>query len=218
MGKTRLITVTPNAEELVIEIARVSSSRKDKTVGGAGLLRYLIKNKHWSPFEHGYMTLEFITSKSIAIQFLRHRSFTFQELSQRYQDVGKVFDDIFEPIELRKQATDNRQSSDEVINPRLESGALASIDIRIHLLSSQQLYNKLLAEGVSRETARFVLPVATKTRLFMTGNIRSWIHFFGLRDDGHAQKEAQELAQQAKQIFIKEFPIISKVLEYDKIN
>ena len=114
----KLISITPHAEQQIVEIARVSSSRKDKTSKPEGLINYLIKNSHWSPFEHGHMTLFFETSKAIGIQLIRHRSFTFQEFSQRYQDVG-LLDNMFEDVELRKQATDNRQSSTETFNPKI---------------------------------------------------------------------------------------------------
>ena len=117
--RVELVTVTPNAEERIVEIARVSSKRKDKKDKPKGLINYLIKHSHWSPFEHAFMTLEIETSKAVGIQLIRHRSFTFQEFSQRYQDVG-LLGEIFEPIELRKQAEDNRQSSDEVFNPKIE--------------------------------------------------------------------------------------------------
>jgi len=209
--KVELVCVTPDAEENIVKIARVSSSRKDKKANSAGLLRYLITNKHWSPFEHGYMTLEIETSKSIGIQYLRHRSFTFQEFSQRYQDVG-VLGEMFEPIELRAQATDNRQSSTEVFDPVCEDGRLASKVVSDTLDVCKTAYNLLLKATVARECARFVLPVATRTKIYMTGSIRSWIHLIQLRDDGHAQLEAQIIAREAKAIFIEEFPVIADAL------
>lgn len=210
-----LQSVTPNAEENIVEIARVSSSRKDKKAKPEGLLNYLIKHKHFSPFEHSYLTLEINTSKAIGIQLIRHRSFTFQEFSQRYQDVNKL-DDMFEPVELRKQCDDNRQSSSEVFDPiiRMESTTEASEVITSLLGKIKSVYNRLLEAGVAREQARMILPLTTKTKIYMTGSIRSWIHFFDLRDDEHAQKEIQLVAKEGKKIFSEQFPIISKALGY----
>ncbi len=216
--KVTLLNVTPNAEEHIVEVARVSSSRKDKKANPSGLLNYLIKHSHWSPFEHSYATFEIETSKAIGIQLIRHRSFTFQEFSQRYQDVNKAGDGLFEPIELRAQCEDNRQSSTEVIDPemKIEGGYIkASSLIAEHLTRSHKLYNQLLEAGVAREQARMVLPLATTTKIHMTGSIRSWIHFLKLRDDAHAQKEIQLVAQEIKKHFVEQFPIISKALGYE---
>lgn len=208
----RLLTITPNPEENIVEIARVSSSRKDKREKPEGLINYLIKHNHWSPFEHSYMTFEIETSKAIAIQLLRHRSFTFQEFSQRYQDVNLISDKgIFEPIELRWQATSNRQSSTDPINSSILDGKVAMV-----LAACEQLYNNLIESGVSRETARFILPMATKTTLHMTGSIRSWIHFLQIRDDAHAQKEIQLIAKAIKAVFLDELPLISNALDLGK--
>jgi len=213
--KVSLKTITPNLEQEIVEIARVSSSRKDKTENPAGLLNYLIKNRHWSPFEHGFMTLEIETSKAIGIQLLRHRSFTFQELSQRYAVVGKC-----EPIELRGQHKNNRQSSTEVFDPEVSSlinnytDCKASVAIQKFIAASQDLYNDLLDAGVARECARFILPMATSTTIFMSGPIRSWIHLIQIRDDSHAQKEAQEIAREMKKIFVEQCPIIAEALEW----
>ena len=219
----KLISVTPLAEEQIVKIARVSSSRKDKTSKPEGLINYLIRNNHWSPFEHGHLTLFFETSKAIGIQLIRHRSFTFQEFSQRYQDV-LLMGDMFEDVELRKQATDNRQSSTEAFDPKIDGFEYGGLNmplsakglVKKHLAQSQKLYRDLIEAGVAREQARMVLPMCTKTRIYMTGTLRSWIHFFKLRDDGHAQKEIQLLAKEGKKIFVEQFPIISKALEYDK--
>ena len=212
--KVTLLNVTPNAEDHIVEVARVSSSRKDKKANASGLLRYLVHHKHWSPFEHGHATFEIETSKAIGIQLIRHRSFSFQEFSQRYQDVNKAGDSIFEPIELREQCEDNRQSSTEVINPKLESGMMANTAIEQHLEQAHKLYNQLLEAGVAREQARMVLPLATTTKIHMTGSIRSWVHFLELRDDEHAQKEIQLVAKEIKKHFKEQFPIISEALRY----
>jgi len=218
--KVTLLNVTPNAEEHIVEVARVSSSRKDKKAKPEGLLSYLVQHKHWSPFEHGHATFEIETSKAIGIQLIRHRSFSFQEFSQRYQDVNKL-EDIFEPVELRSQCEDNRQSSVEVINPELgrnyngvEKNYPADRVIKNFFNDAHKLYNDLLEAGVARETARMVLPLATTTKIHMTGSIRSWVHFLELRDDEHAQKEIQLVAKEIKKHFIAEFPIISKALGY----
>jgi thymidylate synthase (FAD) len=215
--KVTLLNVTPNAEDHIVEVARVSSSRKNKKDKPEGLLRYLVQHKHWSPLEHGHATFEIETSKAIGIQLIRHRSFAFQEFSQRYQDVNRL-GDIFEPIELREQCEDNRQSSTEVIDPQInvEGGTLPASELINNFLNhSDKLYSQLLEAGVAREQARMVLPLATTTKIHMTGSIRSWIHFLELRDDGHAQKEIQLIAKEIKHIFIQEFPVISKALGYE---
>lgn len=221
--KVALKTITPNAEINIVEIARASSSRVDKTEKPEGLINYLINNKHWSPFQHSYLTFEIVTSKSIGIQFLRHLSFTFQEFSQRYAKVENV-----EPIEFRLQAEKNRQSSVSSIgtvsqgvnsfiidldtnDPNLEQwlGKVAT-----HLQATLNLYNEGLELGVAKECARMILPMASQTTLYMTGSVRSWIHFLAIRDDGHAQLEAQLIAKEIKKLFIQECPIISAALEY----
>lgn len=215
--KVELINKTPDAEMHIVEVARVSSSRKNKKDKPEGLLNYLIKHKHWSPFEHSHVTFEIETSKAIGIQLIRHRSFAFQEFSQRYQDVNQM-GDMFEPIELRAQCEDNRQSSTKVIDPKFDIMGVvsypASEAVEKHFESCQTLYNRLLEAGVAREQARMVLPLATKTKIHMSGSIRSWIHFLELRDDEHAQKEIRLVAQEIKKQFADSFPIIAKALGY----
>lgn len=196
----RLINITPNAEKHIAEVARVSSSRENKGEDYEGLIGYLIRHKHWSPFEHAYATFEIETSKAIGIQLIRHRSFTFQEFSQRYQDVNQL-GELFEDVELRVQAKDNRQSSTVEFNDdvRVEGGYLPMKQLmNSHLSNARSLYNLMLKEGVARETARMILPMCTKTVIHMTGSVRSWIHFIELRDDEHAQKEIQEIARVIK--------------------
>ena len=225
--KVSLKTITPDVEKNIVEIARVSSSRYDKAAEASGLLNYLIRNKHWSPFEHGFATFEIECSKAIGIQLIRHRSFTFQELSQRYADVGKILGEqgMFEPVELRRQAENNRQSSEDVFNPLIDMSRpdcnfrekhSASLLIHNFFEASKLLYNKLLEAGVAREQARLVLPMATTTKIYMSGSIRSWIHFLELRDDSHAQKEAQMIARQIKNILIDELPVIAKSLSWER--
>ena len=213
--------ITPEAEETIVEIARVSSSRVDKREDPDKLINYLIKNKHWSPFEHAYMTVEIITSKAIGIQLLRHRSFTFQEFSQRYAKVTSVV-----PVELRAQAEKNRQSStdrmgyfylwpeeDKIVGQwdgETEEGARLASLCSNAVSICMEAYRELINSGVAKECARMVLPMCTETTIHMTGSIRSWIHMLDIRDDGHAQKEAQEIAQKIKSIFISKCPIIAK--------
>jgi|TARA_R100000664_G_scaffold34130_2_gene54252 thymidylate synthase (FAD) len=205
--KVSLISTTPNAEENIVYIARVSSKREDKKSKPEGLLNYLIKHKHWSPFEHSYMSVEIETSKAIGIQLIRHRSFTFQEFSQRYQNV-ELLGEMFEEIEFRKQCKDNRQSSTEVLKE-------SHPEVKVLLLDIKRMYQGLIEDGVARETARMILPLCTKTKIHMTGSLRSWIHFLELRDDEHAQKEIQLIAKEIKRIFKKEFPVISNALKYE---
>lgn len=215
--KVTLKSITPNIENFIVEVARVSSSRQDKSANPEGLINYLIKNKHWSPFEHGFLTFEVETSKAIGIQLLRHRSNFFQEFSQRYQDV-KVLGHIFEPIELRQQAQNNRQSSTEVFDPILDNTTYASEAIDEFLRSAEGIYNSLLEAGVAREQARMILPMCTKTRLYITMNVRSVIHWLDLRDDSHAQKEIQLIAREVKRLFIEACPIISNARGYNGIT
>lgn len=205
------------AEDIIAYAARVSSSREtnEKFEDTAGLLNYCIKHKHWSIFETASLTFEITTSKAIGIQLLRHRSFTFQEFSQRYATVTDI-----EPIELREQHKNNRQSSTDVFNPMLNhnEGDYANMkaDQAIYdfIQQSQILYNGLLKAGVARECARMVLPMATSTTIYMTGPVRSWIHMFDVRDDNHAQKEIQEIARKMKKIFIEQCPLISAARGY----
>lgn len=225
--KVSLKNITPNAEVNIVEIARVSSSRTDKSENPAGLINYLIKNKHWSPFQHSYLTFEIKTSKAIGIQLLRHLSFTFQEFSQRYAKVEGV-----ENIQFRKQAEKNRQSSTDEIATLHQLGSAFMIslpeagepsDVRLsrwlvnvaeNLATTLKLYNKGLELGVAKECARFILPMATSTTIYMTGSIRSWIHFLAIRDDAHAQKEVQDVAKEIKELFKKNLPIVSEALNY----
>jgi len=212
--KTELKWITPKAEEEIVEIARVSSTRSDKKTDYVKLIQYLINSKHWSPFEMANMCISITTSRAIGRQILRHRSFTFQEFSQRY---GRITN--FEPIEIRKQSLKNRQGSqidfnnsnknqfDPILGPS-SLGIKASKHIESLLEKIKLTYNLLLMEGVAKECARMILPGNTQTHMYMNGTIRSWIHFLQLRDDAHAQKEAVEIAREIKTIFRKEMPII----------
>lgn len=224
--KVTLKTITPNAEVNIVEIARVSSSRIDKSEKPEGLINYLVNNKHWSPFQHSYLTFEITTSKAIAIQFLRHLSFTFQEFSQRYAVVENI-----EPIEFRSQAKENRQSSEDVIGTVTQDSNSSTFRVNFDSYSKEMLtwissvadylelglglYKEGIELGVAKETARMILPLATSTTLYMTGSVRSWIHFLQIRDDAHAQKEAQIIAKRIKKLFVQHLPIISRALNFE---
>ncbi len=199
-------------EELIVYIARVSNpSNQLNSETSDKLIDYLIKNKHWSPFEMVDMTVEIITSRGIAQQILRHRSFSFQEFSQRYAEVTD-----FEPIQLRKSGATNRQSSLEVFNPMItkpnKDSFKADVLIQQHLKESEALYKKLLEAGTAKECARFVLPLTTQTRIYMKGSIRSWIHYLQIRCDEHTQLEHRQIANEILEILKLNFPNITKAL------
>jgi len=198
-----------NSEELVAFIARVSNPENQMNHETAPrLLNYLTDHKHWSPFEMVDFTVEIKTSRAIAAQILRHRSFCFQEFSQRYSAATKI-----EPIELRKQAVKNRQSSAEVIDePVINNVVKLAIDYAI------QTYNKLITEGVAKEQARMVLPLATQSTLYMKGSLRSWIHYIQLRTAEDTQKEHRDIAKKIKNIFIDQFPVVAEALKFKKDN
>lgn len=190
-------------EELIVYIARVSNpSNQMNKETAPKLINYLIKHKHWSPFEFVDMTVEIITRRSIAAQILRHKSFAFQEFSQRYSTVSNIA-----PVQLRKQAKTNRQSSEDVI----EDFALER-DVEQHFSNSKMLYDKLITAGVSRETARDILPLATETTMYMKGNLRSWITYLNVRLHKTTQKEHREIAVAIKEIIVDKFPTISSAL------
>ena len=193
------------AEDLMVYCARVSNpSNQLNTATGAKLLAYCIQHGHWSVFETASMTVEITTSRAIAAQILRHRSFSFQEFSQRYSEAPGV-----EDVELREQADKNRQSSTQAIPSRGFAGLL----MRQALASAQKAYQDLLEQGVARECARMVLPLATSTTLYMTGSVRSWIHYLAQRLDQHTQKEHRLIAEQVQDIFATQFPTVSQALK-----
>lgn len=201
-------------EEILVAIARVSSSREDKFSDYEKLVEYLITNAHWSPFEMVNVCFEIETSRAMSHQLIRHRSFTFQEFSQRYSSPEEV-----EPVEIRKQAQNNRQSSEEVFDPTIDAtlfGIKASQVVEHSLSWIRKMYNELIEAGVAREVARLILPEATKTTIYMNGSLRSWIHFLQVRLDPHAQKEIRLIAQEIKCQLSNEFPITFRTL--DKIN
>ena len=206
----KLITVTPNAEETMGYVARVSNPNNQDNPKVAGLLGYCIKHQHWSVFEQAHMTLEIETTRGIAAQILRHRSFTYQEFSQRYANtnmLGKI-----EVPDLRSQDDKNRQNSIDDI-PQAQKARLQG-QIERYFAEGIDLYNELIREGVAKECARFVLPLATPTRIYMTGSVRSWIHYIDLRSAHGTQKEHMDIAEACRQIFIEQFPIVSTALNW----
>ena len=209
--KITKVSVTPDAEKLIGYIARVSNPNNQDNPQVAGLLKYCIKHGHWSIFEQASMTVEIETTRGIAAQILRHRSFTFQEFSQRYADTNLLAEEI-PMFDLRHQDTKNRQNSTDDV-PYNKKKDLEE-KIANHFVESMDLYNELLASGIAKECARFVLPLATPTRLYMTGTVRSWIHYIQLRGGHGTQKEHMDIAHAIEDIFIKEFPITSEALEF----
>ena len=208
----KLISVTPDAEKHMAYCARVSNPSNQENDNFSGLLKYCIKHQHWSIFEQATMTLEINTTRGIAAQILRHRSFTYQEFSQRYADSSLLGKTIPLP-ELRRQDTKNRQNSID----DLDTAVIDSLNRQMETLfdSSMALYNQMLERGVAKECARFVLPLATPTRLYMTGSVRSWIHYIDLRSGHGTQKEHMDIANAAKQVFIEQFPAVAEALEWN---
>ena len=206
-----LVSITPDAEKTMAHIARVSNPNNQDNQNYAGLLRYCSKHNHWSVFEQSSMTLEIETTRAIAAQILRHRSFTFQEFSQRYaqsNELGKI-----ELPDLRKQDLKNRQNSTDDLDPFVRQKLEAQM---ITLFSSAQaLYNQMIDEGVAKECARMVLPLCTTTKIYMTGSCRSWIHYIDLRSAHGTQKEHMEIAEACRKVFTEQFPTVSEALEWE---
>ena len=211
--EVKLISVTPDAEKHMAYCARVSNPKNQDNEKFSGLLKYCINHQHWSIFEQASMTVEINTTRGIAAQILRHRSFTYQEFSQRYADTNLLTKTIPLP-ELRRQDDKNRQNSIDDIPDYLKLTLLE--DIRVLFEHSQRLYNRLLEKGVAKECARFVLPLATPTRLYMTGSVRSWIHYINLRSAHGTQKEHMDIAELIRCIFICQFPAVSEALEWTR--
>jgi thymidylate synthase (FAD) len=205
----KLISVTPDAEKLMSYCARVSNPSNQDSDNYAKLLAYCIKNKHWSIFEMASMGLEVNTTRGIAAQILRHRSFNFQEFSQRYADTTLLAEEI--PLfELRRQDDKNRQNSIDDIPDEVR--AKWGMRIREHFAKAKSIYDGMIADGIAKECARFILPLATPTRLYIHGNIRSWIHYIELRSSNGTQKEHMLIAEEAKRIFSEQFPTVSEAL------
>ena len=207
----KLISITPDAEQTMAYVARVSNPSNQDNEKYSGLLKYCIKHNHWSVFEQSFMTLEIETTRAIAAQILRHRSFTYQEFSQRYADsslLGKVI-----PIpELRRQDDKNRQNSIDDLDPFV----VQNLELQMQTLfdSSMALYQQMLERGVAKECARNVLPLCTPTKIYMTGSCRSWIHYINLRSANGTQKEHMDVALACKEVFKEQFPSVSEALEW----
>ena len=208
--KVQLITLTPDAEKNMAFVARVSNPNNQGNENFSGLLKYFIKHQHWSVFEQAHMTLEIETTRAIAAQILRHRSFTFQEFSQRYAQSNELGE--IDLPELRRQDSKNRQNSIDDLDVKVVDKLNRQM---ITLFSSaQSLYNQMIEEGVAKECARMVLPLCTPTRIYMTGSVRSWIHYIDLRSAHGTQKEHMEIAESCKDIFKEQFPVVSEALEW----
>ena len=207
----KLVSVTPDSEKTMGYVARVSNPNNQDNPKVAGLLSYCIKHGHWSVFEQAHMTVEIETTRGLAAQILRHRSFTFQEFSQRYADVSYIREDIPLP-ELRSQDLKNRQNSIDDVDPEVVDRF--NTEMRKHFDESIDLYKKMLHAGIAKECARFVLPLATPTRIYMTGSCRSWIHYINLRSAHGTHKEHMELVQEIKSVFREQFPIVSQALDW----
>ena len=207
----KFVSITPDAEKMMAYIARVSNPSNQQNENYSGLLKYCIKHNHWSVFEQSSMTLEIETTRGLAAQILRHRSFTFQEFSQRYADT-KLLDSEIPVPDLRSQDLKNRQNSNDDI-PQEKKEEYQALIAR-HFEDSMNLYNALLENGVAKECARFVLPLATPTRLYMTGSCRSWIHYINLRSAHGTQKEHMDIAEECRRIFTEQFPSVSEALEW----
>jgi|TARA_B110000116_G_C16742544_1_gene539306 thymidylate synthase (FAD) len=211
MNIVKLVSLTPDAEETIAYIARVSNPKNQDNEKYDKLLKYMIDHGHWSPFEQAYMTIEIQTSLAIATQILRHRSFTFQQFSQRYAEKNLINESIDLP-ELRRQDTKNRQNSIDDIAQDIKDEF--NKRIRKHFDDSTKLYDDLLNEGVAKESARFVLPQATTTRMYMTGTIRSWMHYIDLRAGHGTQKEHMDIANQIQIIFKENMPVIALTMNW----
>ena len=209
--KVELVSVTPDAEKTMGYVARVSNPSNQDNPKVAGLLKYCIKHGHWSVFEQAFMTLEIHTTRGLAAQLLRHRSMTYQEFSQRYADSSLLAEKIPLP-ELRRQDTKNRQNSIDDIDPFVKQEF--EIKMRQHFDAGMKLYKEMLDADIAKECSRFVLPLAVPTKLYMTGSVRSWIHYIDLRSGHGTQKEHMEIANMCKAIFVEQFPICAEAMEW----
>lgn len=212
MTLAKLISITPEAEKTMGYIARVSNPANQDNPNVAGLLKYCINHAHWSVFEQAHMTIEINTTRAISAQILRHRSFTFQEFSQRYAAVD--LSNLTVP-ELRLQDHKNRQNSIEVVEEQKLS-EIKNLEEKVALLFDHvdEVYNELLAAGVAKECARNILPMCSPTTIYMTGNIRSWINYINLRASNGTQKEHMQVAEQCKKIFVQQLPIVAEALNW----
>jgi len=193
-------------------VARVSNPNNQENPEVAGLLKYCIKHNHWSVFEQAHMTLEIETTRAIAAQILRHRSFTYQEFSQRYADSSMLASHI-PMFEFRLQDKKNRQNSIEGVDPFTTQEL--QIAVQRYFEEGMDIYKQMLRLGIAKECARMVLPLATPTKIYMTGSVRSWIHYISLRSANGTQKEHMNIALDAKRVFAEQFPICAEALEWN---
>ena len=209
MSSAKLVWVTPNAEEMIVKMARVSAPSNQGNMDTAPrLLKYLVKHKHWSPYEMANLCVEIETTRGISAQILRHRSFSFQEFSQRYADVGELGSSVIP--HLRRQDIKNRQNSIDDLSPDVIAGYYRRIG---HLFEdAEHLYREMVSSGVAKECARAVLPIATKTRMYMNGTLRSFIHYIQVRTHPSTQLEHRQIAEDIKQIFCEQFPVIGEAV------
>ena len=207
----KFVSITPDAEKMMAYIARVSNPANQQNEKYSGLLKYCIKHNHWSVFEQSSMTLEIETTRGLAAQILRHRSFTYQEFSQRYADSSLLGKDIPLP-KLRKQDAKNRQNSTDDLDPFIVQDF--ELKMQRHFVDGMKIYQDMLEQGIAKECARFVLPLATPTRLYMTGSCRSWVHYITLRSAHGTQKEHMDIAEECRRIFTEQFPAVSEALDW----
>ena len=207
----KCVTVTPDAEETMGYVARVSNPKNQENPNVAGLLSYCIKHGHWSVFEQAHMTVEINTTRGLAAQILRHRSFTYQEFSQRYAD-SSMLGEVIPLPELRRQDDKNRQNSIDDLDPLMVEDL--NLKMQRHFVDGMKLYKEMLDAGVAKECARFVLPLATPTRIYMSGSVRSWIHYINLRSAHGTQKEHMNVAEGVRSIFAEQFPTVAQALDW----
>ena len=212
MNDATLISITPDAEKTIAYCARVSNPSNQDSTKYSKLLKYCIDHGHWSIFEMANIVLEINTTRGIAAQILRHRSFSFQEFSQRYADASFLGETIDTP-ELRTQDQKNRQNSIDDLDEYKQ--AIYNQNMRELFAKSKALYDLMINDGVAKECARFVLPLATPTKMYMNGTVRSWIHYIKLRTANGTQKEHMDVATKCKDIFIKQLPVVSEALGWD---
>lgn len=208
MHSAKLVWITPDAEQLIGKIARVSNPKNEDNPNVEGLIKYLIKHRHWSPFEMASMCVEIETTRAISPQILRHRSFSFQEFSQRYA-VATELGSLHVP-QLRRQDLKNRQNSIDDI-PEVDQDRI-NTQIYRHYRDAEDLYQYMLDQGVAKECAREVLPMGTSTRLYMSGTIRSWLHYIDLRGDNGTQREHMQIARKIGDILADQVPIVARAM------
>ncbi len=213
MTMVKLVSVTPDAEQHMGYVARVSNPKNQDNPNVSGLLKYCIQHGHWSVFEQAFMTVEINTTRGLAAQILRHRSFTYQEFSQRYAD-SSMLGEVIPLPELRRQDDKNRQNSIDDVDPLVIQDFNSKM--QKHFVDGMKLYKDMLDAGIAKECARFVLPLATPTRIYMTGSVRSWIHYIDLRSAHGTQKEHMQVAEGVRSIFTEQFPVVAEALDWAK--